>query len=85
MFLMRSLSAQVKANGEIRGLQILDGSAISHFSDDRGMRPDPSGRCLSTGFFGFPRSEFHAPVDDEEADGEFSSDELAYLMPQPSS
>jgi hypothetical protein len=30
--------------------------------------------------FGFPRSEFTAPTETEEADGEFTSDELAYLI-----
>jgi len=72
---------QMKANGEIRGLQILDGSTIKPLLDDRGMRPDPSvGPAYQQILFGFPRSEFHAPVDDEDADGEFSSDELAYLI-----
>ena len=72
---------QIKANGDIRGLQILDGSTIKPLLDDRGMRPDPSvGPAFQQILFGFPRSEFHAPVDDESADGEFSSDELAYLI-----
>jgi hypothetical protein len=72
---------QMKANGDIRGLQILDGSTIKPLLDDRGMRPDPSvGPAFQQVLFGFPRSEFHAPVDDESADGEFSSDELAYLI-----
>ena len=72
---------QMKANGDIRGLQILDGSTIKPLLDDRGMRPDPSvGPAFQQILFGFPRSEFHAPVDDESADGEFSSDELAYLI-----
>jgi hypothetical protein len=72
---------QLKANGEIRGLQILDGSTIKPLLDDRGMRPDPStGPAFQQILFGFPRSEFHASVDDESADGEFSSDELAYLV-----
>jgi len=72
---------QTKVNGEIRGLQILDGSTIKPLLDDRGMRPDPSvGPAFQQILFGFPRSEFHAPVDDEEADGVFSSDELAYLV-----
>jgi hypothetical protein len=72
---------QMKANGDIRGLQILDGSTIKPLLDDRGMRPDPSvGPAFQQVLFGFPRSEFHAPVDDESADGEFSSDQLAYLI-----
>ena len=72
---------QMKANGDIRGLQILDGSTIKPLLDDRGMRPDPSvGPAYQQILFGFPRSEFHAPIDDEDADGEFSSDELAYLI-----
>jgi len=72
---------QATIGGEIRGLQILDGSTIKPLLDDRGMRPDPSvGPAYQQILFGFPRSEFHAPVDDEDADGEFSSDELAYLI-----
>jgi hypothetical protein len=72
---------QVKANGDIRGFQILDGSTIKPLLDDRGFRPEPStGPAFQQILFGFPRSEFHAPIDDEAADGEFSSDELAYLV-----
>lgn len=72
---------QATAGGDIRGLQILDGSTIKPLLDDRGMRPEPSvGPAFQQILFGFPRSEFHAPLDDEIADGEFSSDELAYLV-----
>jgi hypothetical protein len=72
---------QSTVGGEIRGLQILDGSTIKPLLDDRGMRPDPStGPAFQQILYGFPRSEFSATVDDEAADGEFSSDELAYLV-----
>ena len=72
---------QLKANGEIRGLQILDGSTIKPLLDDRGMRPEPDfGPAFQQILFGFPRSEFHATQDDEQSDGEFNSDELAYLV-----
>ena len=72
---------QSTVGGEIRGLQILDGSTIKPLLDDRGMRPDPSiGPAFQQILYGFPRSEFSATIDDEAADGEFTSDELAYLV-----
>ena len=72
---------QAKVNGEIRGLQILDGSTIKPLLDDRGMRPDPStGPAFQQILYGFPRSEFSATIDDEAADCEFTADELAYLV-----
>ena len=72
---------QATVGGEIRGLQILDGSTIKPLLDDRGMRPDPSaGPAFQQILYGFPRSEFNATIDDEAADGQFSSDELAYFV-----
>jgi len=72
---------QSTVGGEIRGLQILDGATIKPLLDDRGMRPDPStGPAFQQILYGFPRSEFNATIDDEAADGEFSSDELAYFV-----
>jgi Phage portal protein len=72
---------EMTVGGEIRGLQILDGSTIKPLLDDRGMRPDPSvGPAYQQILYGFPRSEFSATQDDEQADGEFNSDELAYFV-----
>lgn len=72
---------QVTVGGEIRGFQVLDGSTIKPLLDDRGMRPEPSlGPAFQQILFGFPRSEFNAGVDDEDADGEFTSDDLAYFV-----
>ena len=72
---------QATVGGDIRGFQILDGATIKPLIDDRGMRPDPSvGPAFQQILYGFPRSEFTATIDDEAADGEFSSDELAYLI-----
>jgi Phage portal protein len=72
---------QSTVGGEIRGLQILDGSTIKPLLDDRGMRPSADiGPAFQQILYGFPRSEFNATVDDEAADGEFTSDELAYLV-----
>jgi hypothetical protein len=63
------------------GLQILDGSTIKPLLDDRGMRPMPEvGPAFQQILYGFPRSEFAATIDDEAADGQFSSDELAYFV-----
>jgi hypothetical protein len=72
---------QVTVGGEIRGFQVLDGSTIKPLLDDRGMRPEPStGPAFQQILFGFPRSEFNAGIDDEAADGEFTSDDLAYFV-----
>lgn len=72
---------QVTVGGKIRGFQVLDGSTIKPLLDDRGMRPEPSaGPAFQQILFGFPRSEFNASIDDEDADGEFTSDDLAYFV-----
>ena len=72
---------QAKVDGSVRGFQILDGSTIKPLLDDRGMRPAPDfGPAFQQILYGFPRSEFNATLDDEAADGEFTSDELAYLV-----
>lgn len=72
---------QSTVGGEVRGFQILDGSTIKPLLDDRGMRPEPHvGPAFQQILFGFPRSEFNAGIDDEAADGEFTSDELAYFV-----
>jgi hypothetical protein len=72
---------QTTVGGEVRGFQILDGSTIKPLLDDRGMRPEPStGPAFQQILYGFPRSEFQAGIDDEAADGQFDSDELAYFV-----
>ena len=71
---------QKTVGDELYGLQILDGSTIKPLIDDRGMRPMPPYSAYQQILFGFPRSEFTAPTETEEADGEFTSDELAYLI-----
>ena len=72
---------QVTVGGDIRGFQVLDGSTIKPLLDDRGMRPEPSvGPAFQQILFGFPRSEFNAGIDEENADGEFTSDDLAYFV-----
>jgi len=71
---------QKAVNGDLFGLQILDGSTIKPLIDDRGMRPMPPNPAFQQILFGFPRSEFMAPNEMEDADGEFTSDELAYLV-----
>lgn len=71
---------QSTVGGELYGLQILDGSTIKPLIDDRGMRPMPPNPSFQQILYGFPRSEFMAPVDDENADGEFTADELIYLV-----
>ena len=71
---------QRTVGGELKGLQILDGATIKPLIDDRGMRPLPPYPAFQQILYGFPRSEFAAANDEEDADGEFSSDELSYLI-----
>jgi len=71
---------QPTVGGDLFGLQILDGSTIKPLIDDRGMRPAPPFPSYQQILYGFPRSEFAAPAEGESADGEFTSDELAYFI-----
>lgn len=71
---------QKSVGGDLLGLQILDGSTIKPLIDDRGMRPIPPYPAYQQILYGFPRSEFSAPSETEEADGEFSTDELSYMI-----
>lgn len=67
-------------SGDLYGLQILDGTTIKPLLDDRGMRPMPPQVAYQQILYGFPRSEFSANDDDPNADGEFTSDDLAYMV-----
>ena len=71
---------QRTVGGELYGLQILDGSTIKPLLDDRGMRPITPAPAFQQILYGFPRSEFTANDDDPNADGEFTSDDLAYMV-----
>lgn len=71
---------QMTYGGELRGLQILDGATIKPLIDDRGMKPEAPNAAFQQILYGFPRSEFSAPDETLEADGEFTSDELAYMV-----
>ena len=71
---------QRTVGGELYGLQILDGSTIKPLLDDRGMRPIAPAPAFQQILYGFPRSEFTANDDDPNADGEFTSDDLAYMV-----
>jgi len=71
---------QKTVGGELYGLQILDGATIKPLLDDRGMRPMAPAAAFQQILYGFPRSEFSANSDDPQADGEFTSDDLAYLV-----
>jgi len=71
---------QATVGGELNGLQILDGSTVKPLIDDRGMRPMPPYPAYQQILYGFPRSEFAAPTEEEPADGEFTCDELSYLV-----
>jgi len=71
---------QKTVGGELYGLQILDGATIKPMLDDRGMRPMPPQAAYQQILYGFPRAEFSANQDDPQADGEFTCDDLAYLV-----
>jgi hypothetical protein len=71
---------QRSVGGDLYGLQILDGTTIKPLLDDRGMRPMPPSAAYQQILYGFPRSEFSANNDDPQADGEFTSDDLAYMV-----
>ena len=71
---------QKTVGGELYGLQILDGSTIKPLLDDRGMRPMAPSPAYQQILYGFPRSEFEANNEDPKADGEFTADDLVYLV-----
>lgn len=71
---------ETTVGGEIRGLQILDGTTIKPLVDERGMRPSAPNPAFQQILYGFPRTEFSATLDDEIADGEYTSDQLTYLV-----
>lgn len=71
---------QKTVGGDLHALQILDGGTIKPLIDDRGMRPFPPNAAFQQILFGFPRSEFSAPDESDDADGEFTSDELSYMV-----
>jgi len=71
---------QPTVGGDLYGLQILDGATIKPLIDDRGMRPMPPSAAYQQILYGFPRSEFSANSDDPAADGEFTADDLAYMV-----
>ena len=71
---------QMSVGGELYGLQILDGGTIKPLLDDRGMRPMAPAPAFQQILYGFPRSEFQVNQDDPEADGEFTSDDMAYMV-----
>ena len=71
---------QPTVGGDLYGFQILDGSTIKPLIDDRGMRPLAPNAAFQQILYGFPRSEFSATDEDPKADGEFTSDQLAYMV-----
>ena len=71
---------QMTVGGDLYGLQILDGATIKPLLDDRGMRPMAPAPAYQQILYGFPRAEFSANSDDPKADGEFTSDDLAYMV-----
>ena len=71
---------QPTVGGDLYGFQILDGSTIKPLIDDRGMRPMSPNAAFQQILYGFPRSEFSATEEDPKADGEFTADQLAYMV-----
>jgi hypothetical protein len=71
---------QQTVGGELKALQLLDATTIKPLINDRGMRPEAPNAAFQQILYGFPRTEFTAPTETLEADGEFTSDELSYLV-----
>ena len=71
---------QMAVNGDLYGLQILDGGTIKPLIDERGMRPMTPNPAYQQILYGFPRSEFAAPDENEDADGAFTADQLSYMV-----
>jgi hypothetical protein len=71
---------QKTVGGDLFGLQVLDGSTIKPLIDDRGMRPMAPQAAYQQILYGFPRSEFSAANETPDADGEFTAEELTYLV-----
>lgn len=71
---------QTDVNGELLGFQIIDGGTIKPLIDDRGMRPQPPDAAFQQILYGFPRSDFLAPDENEKADGVFLANELSYSI-----
>jgi len=71
---------QMAVNGDLYGLQILDGGTIKPLIDERGMRPMTPNPAFQQILYGFPRSEFAATDENEDADGVFTADQLAYMV-----
>jgi hypothetical protein len=71
---------QMSVGGDLYGFQILDGTTIKPMLDDRGMRPQAPDVAYQQILYGFPRAEFTANDDDPNADGEFTADDLAYMV-----
>jgi len=66
--------------GDLHSFEILDGSTIKPLLDDRGMRPQHPFPAYQQILYGFPRGEFIASSDDPTQDGNFSADEMIYLV-----
>jgi Phage portal protein len=75
-----SIWPQKTVGGDLLGLQVLDGSTIKPLLDDRGMRPVPPQAAYQQILYGFPRSEFSSANEMPEADGEFTAQEMTYLV-----
>ena len=71
---------QSTVGGDLKGLQVLDGSTIKPLINERGMRPESPHPAYQQILYGFPRNEFAAATVTEETDGDFSTDELAYFI-----
>ena len=71
---------QSTVGGDLKGLQVLDGSTIKPLINERGMRPEAPHPAFQQILYGFPRNEFAAATVSEETDGDFSADELAYFI-----
>lgn len=75
-----SIYGRKTLGNELHSFEIIDGSTIKPLLDGRGMRPQPPYPAYQQILYGFPRGEFTATSDSVNADGEYSADELVYLV-----
>jgi hypothetical protein len=75
-----AIHPQKTIGGDLRALTLIDGSTIKPLINDLGFRPEPPNAAFQQILYGFPRTEYTAPTETHETDGEFTADELTYLV-----
>jgi hypothetical protein len=75
-----AIHPQKTIGGDLRALTLIDGSTIKPLINDLGFRPEPPNAAFQQILYGFPRTEYTAPTETQDTDGEFTADELTYLV-----